>query len=235
MVETGSSDPAGVDIISIGYRATELAHFLRKRPRFPTLPATIEAVSFRSQTMDNPESVKAHPSPPVDSDSTTGRSEARLMTARPAVAQSEQAAGVPHPRILLAAGDESVELAALPIIRALGARVVQVRNASGLSKALQERGNFDLVLSDGHLPGGTGLGILAMARQNGRRPPFIIVQSVHQSLIRVVVGGGSRTVLATRVVNDVALIELAEDLLGLHDSPASSRHAEGAVANGVAG
>lgn len=138
-------------------------------------------------------------------------------------------AGSRHQRILLATGSPEVELAVLPIIRALDARVVQVRDAAGLARALHARGSFDLVLSDSRLPGGTGLGILAIARQSGQRTPFIIVQSVHQSLIRVAVGGGSRGVLATRVVNDVALIELAEELLGLHRSPASSRSSQRAT------
>jgi CheY-like chemotaxis protein len=127
---------------------------------------------------------------------------------------------------LLAAASAEVELAVLPIIRALDARVLQVKDAAGLAKALHQGGSFDLVLSDSRLPGGTGLGILAIARQSGQRSPFIIVQSVHQSLIRVVVGGGNRSVLASRVVNDVALIELVEELLGLHDAPASSRQLE---------
>lgn len=139
-----------------------------------------------------------------------------------------------HQRILLATASAEIEVAVLPIIRALDARVVQVKDAAGLSKALRQRGTFDLVLSDSHLPGGTGLGILAIARQSGQQPPFIIVQSVHQSLIRVVVGGGSRGVLSTRVVNDMALIELAEELLGLHDVPSSTRHPE-RLANGALG
>ncbi|HEY5957992.1 MAG TPA: hypothetical protein VIV60_15625 [Polyangiaceae bacterium] len=138
-------------------------------------------------------------------------------------------------RILLAAASSAAELAVLPVIHALDARVVQVKDALGLAKALDELGGFDLVLSDGQLAGGTGLGILAMARQSGRRPPFIIVQSVHQSLVRVVVGGGTRSVLATRVVNDVALIELAEDLLGLHDAPSSSRRPQAVLAKDAIG
>lgn len=176
--------------------------------------------------MDKPASSNVHNACPVLSEQSTGCSEARLVQAKPVTGQDGPAAGVRHQRILLAASSAEVELAVLPIIRALDARVVQVKDAAGLAKALRQRGSFDLVLSDSHLPGGTGLGILATARQCGQRSPFIIVQSVHQSLIRVVVGGGNRSVLATRVVNDVALIELAEELLGLHDVPASTRSTE---------
>jgi CheY-like chemotaxis protein len=182
------------------------------------------SVSSRSPIMDKPTSSNIHNTCPVPPEDSVGSSEARLLTAKPMAVRGGLVAGTRHQRILLATASQEVELAVLPIIRALDARVVQVKDAMGLAKALHERGTFDLVLSDSHLPGGTGLGILAIARQSGQRPPFIVVQSVHQSLIRVAVGGGSRGVLATRVVNDVALIELAEDLLGLHDTPASSRH-----------
>jgi CheY-like chemotaxis protein len=137
-------------------------------------------------------------------------------TPRPVVA-------VRHHRILLAATSDSVVSAFLPIIRALDAAVVKVDDGAALERALSRRGPFGLVLSDAFLPGSTGLGVLASQRRSGHRPPFIIVQSIHEQLVRVVVGGGSRGILATRVVNDMALIELAEDLLGIHDAPASSR------------
>lgn len=187
--------------------------------------------------MDKPESSNVHNACPVSPDGSANASEARLLAVRPSTGDDGRVAGIRHQRVLLAAGSPEVELAVLPIIRALDARVVQVKDTAGLAKALRERGSFDLVLSDSRLPGGTGLGILAIAHQCGQRPPFIIVQSVHQSLIRVAVGGGARGVLATRVVNDVALIELAEELLGLHDAPSSSRRPqlERAVIKGAIG
>ena len=186
--------------------------------------------------MDKPASSNVHNACPVTpDDSVSSASEARLVQAKPASVLGGPVAGKPHTRVLLAAASPEVELAVLPIIRALNARVVQVKDAAGLAEALQKRGCFDLVLSDGQLPGGTGLGILAIARQAGQRPPFILVQSVHQSLIRVAVGGGLRGVLSTRVVNDVALIELAEELLGLHESPASSRRPQRLAAKGAIG
>jgi len=173
--------------------------------------------------MDNPGPSSVHNTRTVSCETAVANSEARLLSAVPSAPACDPVAGTRHCRILLATDSRSVELAVLPIIRALNARVVQVKDASGLAKALRERGTFDLVLSDAHLSGGTGLGILALARQSGSRPPFIIVQSVYQNLVRIAVGGGVRAVLATRVVNDVALVELAEDLLGVHDAPASSR------------
>lgn len=185
--------------------------------------------ALRPQLMDKSAPANVHNTCPVSPDTAAGCSEARLVKASPALASSEPLAGAQYHRVLLATASQEVEMALLPVIRALNARVVQVKDASGLAAALRERGSFDLVLSDSRLPGGTGLGILALARQNGRKPPFIIVQSVHQSLIRVAAGGGARAVLSTRVVNDVALIELAEDLLGLHEAPASSRRGYQAV------
>jgi CheY-like chemotaxis protein len=185
--------------------------------------------------MDKPASSNVHNACPVPLECTTSCSEARLVPARPLSPQCGPLAGSRRHRILLAAASAEVEVAVLPIIRVLDARVVQVKDASGLAKALHDRGSFDLVLSDSHLPGGTGIGILAIARQGGQKPPFIIVQSVHQSLIRVAVGGGTRGVLATRVVNDVALIELAEELLGLHEMPASSRQPEPGIVKGAIG
>jgi CheY-like chemotaxis protein len=172
--------------------------------------------------MDESESSSVyHVRPLLPETSGVSNSEARIRASLPV--DGGHAVVERHQRILLATGSSEVELSVLPIIRALNARVVQVKTAAGLANALRERGSFDLVLSDSHLPDGTGLGILAIAHQSGQKPPFIVVQSVHQSLIRIAVGGGMRGVLATRVVNDVALIELAEELLGLHDSAASSR------------
>lgn len=184
---------------------------------------SVSREAFNSQLMDKPAPSDVQNTCPVSSDTAVGTSEARLVVASPHRTGCDPTAGTQHHRILLATGSRDAELAVSSIIRALNARVVQVKDAHELGRALRERGAFDLVLSDSHLSGGTGLGILALARQNGRMPPFIIVQSVHQSLVRVAIGGGARGVLATRVVNDVALIELAEDLLGLHDAPASSR------------
>lgn len=185
--------------------------------------------------MDKPTSSNVHNACPVPPERAISCSEARLVPARPVPVQGEPVAGARRQRILLAAASAEVEVAVLPIIRALDARVVQVKDAAGLTRALHDRGSFDLVLSDSRLPGGTGLGILAIARQSGQKPPFIIVQSVHQSLIRVAVGGGSRGVLATRVVNDVALIELAEELLGLHEVPASSQQPDRLLVKGAIG
>lgn len=132
-------------------------------------------------------------------------------------------------RVLLAVASEAVTEAYLPVLRALQAAVVQVRDGAALKQALHERGAFDLVLTDSGLPGNTGLGILAGMRLAGKKPPFVIVQSIHQQLLRVVVGGGERGALSTRVVNDLALVELAEQLTGCHEAPASSRRAQGSL------
>jgi CheY-like chemotaxis protein len=222
MDETGESDRTLRSIISIGYTKLSLAHFMRTRSGL-RLRRVSHARSLQFRRMDTSAPSIVHNTCPVSADTQDGHSETRLLLAAATSATSEPVAGVRHFRVLLAVGSREVETAVLPVIRALDARIVQVKDAGGLASALRERGTFDLVLSDSHLSGGTGLGILALARQNGKKPPFIIVQSVHQSLIRVAAGGGGNAVLATRVVNDVALVELAENLLGLHEAPASSR------------
>jgi CheY-like chemotaxis protein len=124
-----------------------------------------------------------------------------------------------HRRILLAVASPTVTLALSPIIRALNAAVVQVVDGTTLELALRERGPFDLVLCDARLPGGTGLGILAGLRRLGHKTPFVIVQSIHQNLVRIVVGGSNGGVLCSRVVNELALVELSQSLLGLDASP----------------
>ena len=163
-------------------------------------------------------------------------SEARMRVPQelPPVGSARPVVAARHCRVLLAVSSEAVTDAFLPVIRALDAAVVKVEDGSALEQALRDRGPFDLVLSDSHLPGGTGLGILAGMRRSGQKPPFVFVQSIHQQLVRVVVGGGPRGVLSTRVVNDLALVELAEELLGLHDAPTSSRRPPRSM-KGVAG
>jgi CheY-like chemotaxis protein len=160
-------------------------------------------------------------------------SESRLRSNAPSTEseQTEPNLAARHRRILLAVASESVTFALLPIIRAFDAAVVQVVDGAALEGALRDRGTFDLVLCDSRLPGGTGLGILAGLRRSGHRTPFIIVQSIHQHLVRVVVGGGNAGLLSTRVVNDLALIELTQGLLGLDGGPASSRRSP-RLANG---
>jgi CheY-like chemotaxis protein len=125
--------------------------------------------------------------------------------------------------LLLAVASEEVTFALSPIIRALDAAVVQVADGAALERALRSRGHFDLVLSDARLPGGTGLGVLAGLRRSGHLTPFVIVQSVHQQLVRVAIGGGTSGVLSSRVVNELALVELVEELL--YESQTPSRRA----------
>lgn len=192
--------------------------------------------------MKDPEPSAIHSVPPPEEEDRTGAyrhplhqyaveqgcvtpSESRLRNTLSSeeVSQTRPIVAVRHRRILLAVVSETVTFALLPIIRALDAAVVQVVDGAAFEQALRERGTFDLVLCDSRLPGGTGLGILAGLRRAGHQTPFVIVQSIHQHLVRVVVGGGSGGILSTRVVNDLALIELAEGLLGAQEAPASSR------------
>jgi CheY-like chemotaxis protein len=175
---------------------------------------------------------KAHPDSPLSEVPLTlaTPSEPRLRVRAEGV-HSTPLPDVPRPpvavrrRLLLAVASEEVTFALLPIIRALDAAVVQVADGAALERALRSRGHFDLVLSDARLPGGTGLGVLAGLRRAGHFTPFVIVQSIHQQLVRVAVGGGTTGVLSSRVVNELALVELVEELLGLYEAPSSVRRA----------
>jgi hypothetical protein len=95
----------------------------------------------------------------------------------------------------------------------LGAIVVTVLTGPDLARELGDPEPFDLVLGESNLRGGSGLSLLARTRLRGSGTPFILVQSFHQNLMRILVGGGSRGVLGSRVVNEPALFELAEELV----------------------
>jgi hypothetical protein len=111
--------------------------------------------------------------------------------------------------------------------------VVSVSRGSDLTEQLCEEGPFDLVIGESNLEGGSGLSLLARTHIRGCGAPFILVQSFHQSLMRILVGGAGSGVLGSRVVNEPALFELAVELvrasLSFHRHPAELIVAEEAV------
>jgi CheY-like chemotaxis protein len=126
-------------------------------------------------------------------------------------------------RVLLAVSGESRSSVFLPVVRRLDAAIVQVSDGVRLRQVLLEQGPFDLLLSDARLAGENGVSMLASLRRDGLDLPFVIVQSVHQNLVRIATGGGKGRVLSTRVVGEVALVELVENLLDSLEAPASCR------------
>ena len=173
--------------------------------------------------MANPACLDGYDATPLSGDFAAWNFAPHELFAAPVATRSDP---LPEPepfRILIAADSAEVESLFDPVVTAFAARVVQVRNASSLSKALREPTGFGLVLSDTRLSGMTGLGMLASAHQNGHRLPFMVVQWSREDSIRVVIGGGTRAVLATRVVSTAGLIELAEALLGIAATPPVSR------------
>ena len=63
------------------------------------------------------------------------------------------------------------------------------------------------------LPGSRGLEVLTKARERGDDTPFILVQSLHQNFVRITIGGGQHSIVSTRLVNLVALVDLVRQIL----------------------
>ncbi len=117
------------------------------------------------------------------------------------------------PKILLAWQRSEVRAAFAPLLLRLGATVTEVTSADAYERLLASGPGFNLVLGDAQLAGSTGFAPFAELRLGGGPLPFIIVQSVHGHLLRVALGGGTIAVLSTRIVNELALEELALQLL----------------------
>jgi len=126
---------------------------------------------------------------------------------------SRPPAAVERPRVLLAYGSELVRAAFLPVIRMLSADREEAASAAEFERQLTHGGPFDLMLADSHLDRISVLGLLTGNRLVGSRAPFILVQSFHGNLMRVLIGGTGRAVLGLRVINEPALFELAQELV----------------------
>jgi DNA-binding response OmpR family regulator len=117
-------------------------------------------------------------------------------------------------RIVLAEADEKVRDW---LRRPLSRLTVNVREATTgpeLEALLREEGPFDLVITNAQLPGGqSGLQVLARLRARGEVTPFIVVTSIHESLLRVFVSDAEGTVLSSRMVDPNNLVALASSLM----------------------
>jgi CheY-like chemotaxis protein len=118
------------------------------------------------------------------------------------------------PRLLLARSDESIGPILAPLQDVMGTAVIdEVVDGNQLDDALQNNGPYALVISQAMLPGMRGLEVLAKARERGDNTPFVLIQSMHQNFVRITIGGGPNSIVSTRLVNTVALLDLVQQML----------------------
>jgi CheY-like chemotaxis protein len=116
-------------------------------------------------------------------------------------------------RILLAEADEKVrDWLRRPLSRLAGT-VSEAGSGPELEALLLEEGPFDLVITNAQLPVQSGLQVLARLRARGETTPFIVVTSIHASLLRVFVSDAEGTVLSSRMVDPQNLVALASSLM----------------------
>ena len=116
-------------------------------------------------------------------------------------------------RIVLAEADEKVrDWLRRPLSR-LTANVREAITGQELEALLREEGPFDLVITNAQLPGQSGLQVLARLRARGEATPFIVVTSIHESLLRVFVSDAEGTVLSSRMVDPQNLVAMATSLM----------------------
>ena len=122
-------------------------------------------------------------------------------------------------RLLLARSDDSMLPILGPLQEVLGSVVVdEVSDGNQLDDSLLHSGPYGLVISQAMLPGMRGLEVLARARDRGDNTPFILIQSIHQNFVRITIGGGPNSIVSTRLVNTVALLDLVHQVLNNKDS-----------------
>ncbi len=95
----------------------------------------------------------------------------------------------------------------------IDARVDEAGDGAELERLLGEDGPFDLVITSSQLPQQSGLSVLTRVRSRGLTTPFVVVSSVHDSLMRVFVSDAEGTVLSSRVVDPENLRTLALNLV----------------------
>src|SRR5215208_5363635 len=88
-------------------------------------------------------------------------------------------------RIVLAEADGKVrDWLRRPLSRLTG-NMREATTGPELEALLLGEGPFDLVITNAQLPGQSGLQVLARLRARGEATPFIVVTSIHESLLRV--------------------------------------------------
>lgn len=171
-------------------------------------------------TIDSPWQSSAHEADgAVNLDDTSA---ARLThDSQPVSKQRRQASTVP--RLLIAYSDERIKGILHPLQEAIGDDSIdQVESGSQLDDALQCNGPYSLVVSQAMLAGTRGLEVLTKARNRGDNTPFILIQSIHQNFVRITLGGGPNSIVSTRLVNTVALIDLVHQMLSAPSSSPTS-------------
>jgi DNA-binding response OmpR family regulator len=116
-------------------------------------------------------------------------------------------------RILVADPDSNLSSWVDAIIQALSASATLVYTSEQLETALLEQGPFDLVLTHAQLSGRSGLQVLARVRALKESVPFIVVLSIHGSLLRVMVSDTSAQTLSSRMLDRQNLAALARVLV----------------------
>jgi CheY-like chemotaxis protein len=125
------------------------------------------------------------------------------------------------PRLLLACPDDALRQVLLPLFETMGTALIhEAADGHEMDRLLTNDGPFNLVISQASLSGSRGLEVLTKARERGDETPFILVQSVHQNFVRITIGGGQHSIVSTRLVNVVALLDLVRQLL-FGESPSS--------------
>jgi DNA-binding response OmpR family regulator len=96
--------------------------------------------------------------------------------------------GLPVGRsVLLAEDDVALQEILAMVLSEAGYQVATVSNGSGLRQSLWEttpEGRFDLIVTDVNMPGGSGLDVIELLRQNGDTTPVIIVTAFPQDDVR---------------------------------------------------
>jgi DNA-binding response OmpR family regulator len=124
--------------------------------------------------------------------------------AEPASPQAEAA----H-RLLLTAQDSRVLGWLEPSLAALDVDVSVVASGVELERTLFQGGPFDLVVASAQVAGPSGLQVLAKARTQGIRTPFIIVMSFHGDHVRVMISDVNSATLSSRMVDVQNFVALA--------------------------
>jgi DNA-binding response OmpR family regulator len=117
-------------------------------------------------------------------------------------------AGAVH-RLLLTAHDSRVLGWLEPSLQALDVDVLVAASGVELERTLFHGGPFDLVVASAQVAGPSGLQVLAKARTQGIRTPFIIIMSFHGDHVRVMVSDVSSATLSSRMVDVQNFVALA--------------------------
>ena len=129
-----------------------------------------------------------------------------------------------NPRLLLAHSDDTIRSILAPLQDAMGPVVIdEVTDGIQLDDALRNNGPYVLVISQAILPGSRCLEVLAKARERGDNTPFVLIQSIHQNFVRITIGGGPNSIISTRLVNTVALLDLVQQIVYPREVPTGSR------------